>query len=185
MNLLGRVALPCLTFGLGVAVALSATSLAQPAEAPPAATAPAPPTALVLPIEATALRVAPNGQATVRMLPSGRNAFLGLLRLEAGAAVPEHRDASEELIHVLEGTARMTIDGQTHDVGPGTTIYMPANAQVSVQNGDAPLVGLQVFAGPESAAKYQAWRPMGAANPARPGPPRGETPRTAPPPRGR
>ena len=32
-----------------------------------------------------------------------------------GAAVPEHRDATEEYIYVLEGSGRMVIDGKTYD----------------------------------------------------------------------
>ncbi|KIG13132.1 hypothetical protein DB30_00510 [Enhygromyxa salina] len=103
--------------------------------------------------------VAPNGTATITHLALGQNAYLGRLRMDAGAAVPVHRDPTEEYIHVLEGSGTMTIDGETHELGPGTTIYMPANAEVSFQNGDAEMIGLQVFAGPEPAAKYQAWTP--------------------------
>jgi mannose-6-phosphate isomerase-like protein (cupin superfamily) len=51
----------------------------------------------------------------------------------------------------------MTIDGKTTTVGPGTMVYMPANAEVSFKNGPDPLVALQVFAGPASAKKYVKW----------------------------
>ena len=68
-----------------------------------------------------------------------------------------HRDATEEYIHVLEGQGRMSIDGVEYEVRAGTTIYMPANALVTFTNGDARLVGLQVFAGPAPAAKYDRW----------------------------
>jgi len=47
-------------------------------------------------------------------------------------------------------------------VEPGTTIYMPAFAKVSVQNGEEPLVALQVFSGPSPARKYDAWTDLGA-----------------------
>ena len=53
----------------------------------------------------------------------------------------------------------MTIEGRAFAVEPGTTIYMPAGVEVSYQNGDAELVAIQVFAGPEPAAKYDAWTP--------------------------
>jgi len=42
----------------------------------------------------------------------------------------------------------------------GTTIYMPPDALVSFANGPHRLVALQVFAGPEPAAKYDAWTPV-------------------------
>jgi quercetin dioxygenase-like cupin family protein len=104
-------------------------------------------------------RVAPSGQARVTILAHGREAFVARLELDPGAAVPEHRDATEEYIHVLEGSGTITIDDVTYPLAVGDTVYMPADAKVSFQNGNAPLVGLQVFAGPEPAAKYDAWAP--------------------------
>ena len=79
------------------------------------------------------------------------------MRMEPGAAVPVHRDGTEEYIHVLEGGGKMTIDGHSYEITAGTTIFMPANAEVSFENGDAEMIALQVFAGPEPAKKYDAW----------------------------
>ena len=79
-------------------------------------------------------RWAPSKKAEIRMLALGENAFLGHLSMQPGAAVPEHRDASEEYIYVLQGSGRITIDDQVHDVSPGTGIFMPTNAKVSFQN---------------------------------------------------
>lgn len=101
---------------------------------------------------------APHGKAEIHHLARGDEAYLGLLTLEGGAAVPLHRDATEEYIYVLEGRGHMTIDGQGYDVEPQTAVFMPANAEVSFQNGDARMVALQVFAGPEPSAKYEAWK---------------------------
>jgi quercetin dioxygenase-like cupin family protein len=100
---------------------------------------------------------APHGKATITHLARGHNAYLGLMRMAASAAVPVHRDATEEYIHVLEGGGVMTIDGRTYEIGPGTTVFMPANAEVSFQNGDTEMLALQVFAGPEPAKKYDGW----------------------------
>lgn len=122
--------------------------------------APSPPTATVVALEAAPSRRAPSGKARITHLARGLEAYLGRLELEAGAAVPVHRDSTEEFIHVLEGGGRMTIDGVEHEVGAGTTVYMPAGAEVSFVNGDARTVALQVFAGPEPAAKYEAWAPI-------------------------
>jgi quercetin dioxygenase-like cupin family protein len=100
---------------------------------------------------------APSGKARIKMLARGENAFIGMLRMEAGAAVPEHQDATEEYIVVVEGSGRITIDGQSRELSAGDAVFMPAEATVSYQNGDAPMKALQVFAGPEPAKKYQKW----------------------------
>lgn len=101
-----------------------------------------------------------GGKGDIRVLARGDNAFLGRLELAPGGKVPEHRDPTEEYIHILEGGGKFTIDGQVHEVGPGTTIFMPPGALVSFENGPAKLVAIQVFAGPEPAAKYDAWQPV-------------------------
>ncbi len=102
-------------------------------------------------------KTAPHGKVSVTLLAEGHNAFLGKLVLAPNAQVPEHQDPTEEYIHVLSGSATMVMDGTTYQVEPGTTIYMPAFATVSVQNGPEPLVAIQVFAGPEPARKYDSW----------------------------
>lgn len=114
--------------------------------------------ASVLDLEDAPQATAPSGQATVTHLARGENAYIGRLKMNPGAAVPQHRDATEEYIHILEGSGQITIEGKVYAVKAGTTIYMPAHAQVSFQNGNAELVGLQVFAGPGPAAKYNRWK---------------------------
>jgi quercetin dioxygenase-like cupin family protein len=100
----------------------------------------------------------PSGKAFLTHLARGKNAFLGRLEMAANGSVPLHQDATEEYIHILEGSGTMTIDGQTYEVKAGTTVYMPAMAKVTFQNGPEELVALQVFAGPEPAAKYEKWK---------------------------
>jgi quercetin dioxygenase-like cupin family protein len=112
----------------------------------------------VIPIGDAPRKAAPNGKAWVTILARGDNAFVGKLEMEPGAAVPEHRDPTEEYIHVLEGSGTMVIEGKEHAVEAGTTIYMPADALVTFRNGPSRLVALQVFAGPEPARKYDAWK---------------------------
>ena len=112
----------------------------------------------VVPLADAERRVAPNGKAWVTILARGDNAFVGKLEMEPGATVPEHRDPTEEYIHVIEGSGRMTIDGNDYAVEPGSTIYMPPDSLVQFVNGDTRLVALQVFAGPEPARKYDAWK---------------------------
>ncbi len=112
----------------------------------------------VTPLAKAEVRTAASGKASIRFLALGENAFIGRLELAPGAKVPQHRDATEEYLHILEGSGVITIDGQAYDVGPGATVYMPANAEVSYQNGPATLVAIQVFAGPAPAKKYDAWK---------------------------
>jgi quercetin dioxygenase-like cupin family protein len=123
-----------------------------------------PPTAVVepeigavIPLAEAPHRTAPNRTARITLLARGDNAFLGKLEMEPNALVPEHRDATEEYIHVLEGWGTIVIEGTEHSVEAGTTIYMPPDALVTFRNGPARLVALQVFAGPAPAAKYDTW----------------------------
>lgn len=128
---------------------------------PLAGCAPAPttPPAEVRTAAAVQRLAAPHGKAHVTELAKGNAAWLGILELAPDVAVPEHRDPTEETIHVLEGGGTITIDGQEHTVSAGDTIFMPANAQVSYKNGPAPMRAIQVFAGPEPAEKYATWTP--------------------------
>jgi quercetin dioxygenase-like cupin family protein len=129
----------------------------------PSASAKGPAPRVITATATAATRTAPNGAATVRLLvdrsAGATSAFLAVLDMKAGAAVPEHADATEELIYVMEGSGEIIVDGQTHAVQVGDAIFMPAGAKVRFQNGDAPFKALQVFApmGPE--AKYDKWTP--------------------------
>lgn len=116
-----------------------------------------PPSSKITPRRSGCQRVAPSGQASVSELAKGDNAFLGRLSLRPNAEVPAHRDATEEYIFVLEGSGRISIDGQMSQVQKGDTIFMAAGARVSFQNDDAPFVGIQIFAGPAPAEKYDGW----------------------------
>ncbi|MCB9568918.1 MAG: cupin domain-containing protein [Myxococcales bacterium] len=140
-------------------VASEATPLPADADAKESAAASAP--RLVVAAGEAERRRAPNGKGEVFIYARGENAFLARLELDAGGAVPEHRDATEEYLYILEGSGDLVIDGKAYAISPGSAVYMPANALVSFQNGDARLVAVQVFAGPEPAAKYDAWTPAG------------------------
>ncbi len=137
----------CFLLGACATAAVSATASDAPSMA-----------ATIVQLDAAPSGMAPPKTATIRHLARGANAYVGHLTMQAGAKVPVHRDASEEFIHVLAGSGTITIDGVASEIGVGDTIYMPANAEVTFENGDAEMVGLQVFAGPESAKKYEAWK---------------------------
>jgi len=45
--------------------------------------------------------------------------------LDPGAATPVHYHECEEVIVILEGSGRLTIDGVDHEFGPDSTLVVP------------------------------------------------------------
>jgi len=113
--------------------------------------------AIITSADSLCTQTASHGKAWVTELVRGENAFIARLGIAPGAKVPTHRDPTEEYIHVLSGSGKITIDGKTTAIGPGATVYMPAKAEVSFVNGAATMTVLQVFAGPAPAKKYDTW----------------------------
>lgn len=141
-----RIFLPVVLVGLGFSLGAAFVHAQQ-----------RPPEGRVTSARELCTKTAAHGKAWVTPYVEGHKAWLGRLELAAGAKVPEHQDSTEEYIHVLSGHGTMRIDGKTTEVGPGDTVYMPANARVSFENGRENLTALQVFAGPAPAAKYASW----------------------------
>jgi quercetin dioxygenase-like cupin family protein len=102
-------------------------------------------------------RYVAKGKVKVETFMQGRNAFVGRLTLAPLQKVPLHQDPTEEYLYIMEGKGKITIDGKQYTVETGDSIYMPAKAKVSFINGKKTLIALQIFAGPESAQKYQKW----------------------------
>lgn len=65
----------------------------------------------------------------------------GLQEVAPGGHVREHaHDPHEELILVVEGTGTATIDGETHPMQAGTTLYLAPRSRHRFDNhGDGPL----------------------------------------------
>ena len=57
----------------------------------------------------------------------GRYTLIDML-VPANGGPPPHRHDFEEMFHVLEGRLQVTFRGTVHDLGPGQTINIPANA---------------------------------------------------------
>jgi mannose-6-phosphate isomerase-like protein (cupin superfamily) len=56
-------------------------------------------------------------------------------RLPPGAATtPHYHPLTEEIYYILEGAGRMTIDGESRDVGPGDAIAIPPGAVHTILN---------------------------------------------------
>lgn len=108
-------------------------------------------------------KAAPSGKTRVWTLADksvgAQHAFLAVLEMDASAAVPLHRDQSEEYIYVLDGGGTITIDGVDHEIAPGHAVFMPANSEVKFTATDkGPTRVLQVFAPLGSESKYDAWQ---------------------------
>tara|TARA_B100000674_G_C37789598_1_gene891082 strand:+ start:169 stop:654 length:486 start_codon:yes stop_codon:yes gene_type:complete len=147
-----------IALALGVFVAVAEPLKAQNPKATASPAKSRVPEASVRHIEETEVRDVPSGKASIRFLAEGQEAFVGLLRMDGGGKVPEHRDASEEYIHILKGSGTMFLDDKPHAIKPGTTIFMPKGVKVRYENGPDELMAIQIFAGPESATKYQSWK---------------------------
>lgn len=58
-----------------------------------------------------------------------RNQSLAEARVQPGkSTAPHYHPRTEEIYYILTGTGRITIDGQSRDVGPGDAIAIPAGA---------------------------------------------------------
>ena len=157
--------------GLSSAALLIASSAAEPTATPAstrsAVKADATLRAQVISPDQLERRQVGQGKAVIEIFKEGRAAFVGRLTLAPHAAVPQHRDPTEEYLIVESGSGVITLDGVKHTIKAGDVVYMPARAEVSFKNGPQTLRALQVFAGPESARKYDRWQVV----PATPKPP--------------
>ena len=136
-----------------LAFALSATGGELPAAAGPGN----PVYTLDLDDEGAGWKVSPSGQTRMLKMAEGKNAFFALLMLEPGAAIPFHRDSTEEYLLIMEGGGTLTMDGQAYTLKEGSVVYMHPNAEVAYLNGSRETFGFQIFAGPEPASKYATW----------------------------
>jgi mannose-6-phosphate isomerase-like protein (cupin superfamily) len=74
---------------------------------------------------------------------------LGVAELAPGEArsLSLHRHAPPEAYYILSGTGVVEIEGQTHPVRAGSTVFIPSNARHGAANtGDETLKLLYVFA---------------------------------------
>ncbi len=83
-----------------------------------------------------------------------------LLRLGAGAEPRRNADA-DEVLYVVTGSARATIDGAEHDLRPGTAVFVARGTGWSA-DGDAAAVSVLVHE-PEAASRAHAVLDLAAA----------------------
>lgn len=58
----------------------------------------------------------------------GDRMMIGLMRMPAGTGSEPHSHPNEQWVYVLEGTQEWEIEGKRSKIGPGSAVYVPANA---------------------------------------------------------
>jgi quercetin dioxygenase-like cupin family protein len=82
-------------------------------------------------------------------------AYVGLLRFDGGAAVPEHAHAAEaEILYVVDGSGDMTVNGEAVPVEAGMAVYIPPGAKHQFKT-DKGVTAVQFYtpSGPEQRFK--------------------------------
>lgn len=68
-----------------------------------------------------------KGAIVSRTLVDGESATLTLFALAEGQSISEHSAPHQALLQVLEGTASVTVGGETHEVQAGESLVFPAD----------------------------------------------------------
>ncbi len=118
------------------------------------------------------------GQLEIRYLIDGTVAGAGIgvfeLTVPAGARVPpahSHRD-NEEVVYVLEGRLRYSVDGEMRDLGPGERMYTPRGSVHAFSNPHDRTAKALIILTPDIGAQYfrdvaEVANAPGGPNPAR------------------
>ena len=100
------------------------------------------------------------GQLEIRYLIDGTVAGAGVgvfeLTVPAGARVPpphSHRD-NEEVVYVLEGRLRYSVDDETRDLGPGERMYTPRGSVHAFSNPHESTAKALIILTPDIGAQY-------------------------------
>jgi quercetin dioxygenase-like cupin family protein len=68
-----------------------------------------------------------EGSVVSREIVSKPSGTMTVFAFDAGEGLSEHTAPFDAAVYILEGKARITIDGKPHDLGQGEMIIMPAN----------------------------------------------------------
>lgn len=66
-------------------------------------------------------------------ITTGEKMYQMRASLESGSVLPEHRHAQEQITHVIIGRLRFIVAGVPHELGPGESLYLPANVPHAVE----------------------------------------------------
>jgi quercetin dioxygenase-like cupin family protein len=75
-----------------------------------------------------------RGHVFWKTLVGGEGLTLGIARLAPGEELRRHRHAHAEVYLVSTGAGVVTVDGERRDVGPGSAVFIPGNAEHSCAN---------------------------------------------------
>ncbi len=67
-----------------------------------------------------------EGSVVSREVVRGKTGTVTVFAFDRGQGLSEHTAPFDALVHVLDGTAEITIEGEPHRVGRGEMIIMPA-----------------------------------------------------------
>jgi quercetin dioxygenase-like cupin family protein len=76
--------------------------------------------------------VTPKHSTAFGSLVTGEQIEVGLLRFRAGEGASEHAHPQEQVLVVLAGRVRMTIGGETQELGPREVAHLPPNTPHSL-----------------------------------------------------
>ena len=76
----------------------------------------------------------------------GERITMGVIELDPGSIVPEHRHENEQLGIVLRGSVAFRVGGEARELGPGETWRIPANTPHEIRTGPNGAVVIDVFA---------------------------------------
>ncbi|MBX6424599.1 MAG: cupin domain-containing protein [Variibacter sp.] len=77
--------------------------------------------------------VTPKHSTAFGPLILGEHIEVGVLHYKAGEGANTHSHPHEQIIVVLSGKARFTLDGEESEIGPGYAVHIPANMPHSVK----------------------------------------------------
>jgi len=74
-----------------------------------------------------------TGAVVSRIIMKNASGTVTLFAFDEGQELSEHTTPFEALVHVVDGTAEITIAGAAHGVGAGDLIVMPAHVPHAVK----------------------------------------------------
>ena len=83
--------------------------------------------------EVTDELVTPKHSSAFGKLITGEHVEIGILKYKAGEGAKEHAHPHEQIAICLSGLSRVTLAGESFDIGPGQAVVIPPNVPHSVQ----------------------------------------------------
>jgi len=50
---------------------------------------------------------------------------LAYWKIDAGSALPDHSHPHEQVVNMIEGTLKLTVAGESREIGPGSVVVIP------------------------------------------------------------